>query len=250
MLQRHFRYAAARTLLTSFLAPASPGIPADPDARNAALQAPLRVLWDRAERGGLTVYEVAAEVRDIGESLAAGPAGAERLPDDLRELAEKSGPGGEPAVFLDIAERVEDWPIGLTARLPGMVPTAWELSRRFPQLHEMLVVWFGQDGLALEDEDLTDTERIELYVADCHDRISVCPWQLPRIVAECAEALALFTDDDSLRRFFAGELGLGSASQDSWTVWLTLISDTLTDHLRREHGPMPWTGGREEQSAC
>ncbi|MFI1977844.1 hypothetical protein [Streptomyces wedmorensis] len=67
---------------------------------------------------------------------------------------------------------------------------------------------------------------------------------------ECAEVLALFSDDALLGRFFGFELPLGSSSQTSWTAWLNLISDTLATHLRREHGPLAWTGGREEPKPC
>ncbi|MFD9423913.1 MULTISPECIES: hypothetical protein [unclassified Streptomyces] len=249
MHENHFRYSAARTLLSPFLPFTSPGIPADPEVRAEALQAPLRALWDRWERGGVTVHEAAAEVRAIGEALAAGGSAVEGVPKDLRELAERSGAGGEPSVFLDIASYADEWPAGLYARLGSTVPTVWELGLRFPQLTQMLSLYFGQDGIALEDPDLTDVEGIGLFVAECHGG-GLCQWRLPPLVAECAEALALFPDEGALSRFFAVELGLGSGSQESWTTWLTLIPDTLTDHLRREHGPIAWTGGREEPTPC
>ncbi|WP_328945666.1 hypothetical protein OG259_33700 [Streptomyces sp. NBC_00250] len=249
MHQNHFRYAAARTLLAPFFSRATRGVPVDPAPREAALQAPLRVLWDRSERGGPTVYEAAAEVRALADALAEGEATTSRIPDDLRELAARSGAGGEPAVFLDIAAYVDEWQVGMNPKLAAAVPTAWELAQRFPLLHGMLDAYFGQDGIAMEDEELSDVERIGLYVAYWHGR-GTCPWRLPPVVAECSEALALFQDDDTLRRFFARDLGLGSGSHDSWSDWLTLIADTLTTHLRREHGPLTWTGGREEQSPC
>ncbi|MEV7275513.1 hypothetical protein [Streptomyces sp. NPDC093111] len=249
MHQVHFRYAAARTLLAPFLSRAGAGIPGDPAAREAALQAPLRVLYDRSERGGVTVYEAAEEVRALAAAVAAGAAGAPRVPDDLWELAARSGPAGEPQALRDIAAYVDTWQAAMNPKLAAAVPTAWELAQRFPQLTGMLDLYFGQDGVALEDEDLSDEDGIGLYVAYWHKR-GTCAWRLPPVVAECAEALALFQDDVTLRRFFADELGLGSGSHTSWSAWLALISEVLTTHLRQEHGPCSWISGREGHSPC
>ncbi|MEU4081742.1 hypothetical protein DEJ45_30135 [Streptomyces venezuelae] len=248
MHKDHLRFAAARGLLAPFFPRTTPGVPVDRAAREAALEAPLRFLWDRSERGGLTVYEAAAEMRALAGALAAGGEAAARIPDDLRELASRSGAGGEPAVLLDIAAYVDGWQAGMNPKLAAAVPTTWELAQRFPLLSGMLDLYFGQDGIALEEE-VSDVDGIGLYVTYWHER-GTCPWRLPPVVAECAEALALFQDDDTLRRFFADDLGLGSGSHRSWSAWLTLISDTLTTHLRREHGPVTWTGGREEQPSC
>ncbi|MEU4066038.1 hypothetical protein AB0F25_27110 [Streptomyces wedmorensis] len=248
MYQDHFRFAAARALLAPFLS-TSAGIPEEPEAWAEALEPALRALWDRSERGGATLYEVGAEVRAVGEALAAGGSARERVPQDLSALAERSGPGGAPGVWREIADHVDAWPRGVDAKLAAWVPSVGELRGRFPKLEGMLGVYFGQDGIAVEDPDLTDTERIGVFVADCHGR-DLCTWRLPPLVGECAEALALFSDDALLGRFFGFELLLGSSSQTSWTAWLNLISDTLTTHLRREHGPLAWTGGREEPKPC
>ncbi|MFI6980998.1 hypothetical protein ACIBSV_20740 [Embleya sp. NPDC050154] len=242
MYQNHFRYSGARLLLTPFLHPVSEGIPVDPEKRAEALQPPLRVLWDRSERGGLTVFEAAAQIRAVGKALATGGTAEDQVPDDLQELARRSGAGGRPEVFLDVAEYVDSWTVGLSARLAGQIPTAWELRQRFGRLADMLELYFGQDGIALEEETLSDAEGIALYVEHTHQQ-GLCHWYLPMVVAECAEALALFPDDGALYRFFRIERGLGSGSHESWTAWLNLISDILTNHLRQVHGPVTWTGG-------
>ncbi|MFJ2788498.1 MULTISPECIES: hypothetical protein [unclassified Streptomyces] len=249
MHEVHFRYAAARTLLAPFFSRATPGIPADPAAREAALQAPLRVLWDRSERGGVNVYEAAQEVRGLADAVAAGAVGASRVPDDLWELAARSGPGGDPSALQEIAAYVDTWQASIDQKLAAAEPTVWELSQRFPKLTGILDLYFGQDGIALEDEDLSDEDGIGLYVATWHP-LGACSWRFSPVVAECAEALALFQDDTTLRRFFADELGLGSGSHTSWSAWLTLISEVLTTHLRQEHGPCSWTSGREGHSPC
>ncbi|WP_234439296.1 MULTISPECIES: WXG100 family type VII secretion target [Streptomyces] len=193
----------------------------------------------------------AADLGWAGSGRGAGRGGSarERVPQDLSALAERSGPGGAPGVWREIADHVDAWPRGVDAKLAAWVPGVGELRGRFPKLEGMLGVYFGQDGIAVEDPDLTDTERIGVFVADCHGR-DLCTWRLPPLVGECAEALALFSDDALLGRFFGFELLLGSSSQTSWTAWLNLISDTLTTHLRREHGPLAWTGGREEPKPC
>ncbi|MET7302773.1 hypothetical protein [Embleya sp. NPDC005575] len=61
------------------------------------------------------------------------------------------------------------------------------------------------------------------------------------VVAECAEAPALLPDDAAPYRFFRVARLMGSGTQESWTAWLNLISRVLTDHLRRDHGPVAWT---------
>ncbi|MEU8133297.1 hypothetical protein [Streptodolium elevatio] len=78
-------------------------------------------------------------------------------------------------------------------------------------------------------------------MANIH-KTGICIWELPTIVAECAEARALFHDDAALRSFFADTHGHGSAGNSSWSAWLDLISQVLNDHLRHEHGPVQYHG--------
>lgn len=235
MHQAHFRFAGARLLLGPFVDPVNAVIPVDADERAAAMEPRLRVIFHGSEAGGRSVYEAAAQVRAIGVALAAGGAAADELPADFRSLAARSGTGGRPDVFFDIADYVDTWQTGVYAKLAASVPTAWELGQLLGHLRGMLDMYFGQDGVALEDEDLTDAERIGVYLADNHRR-GLCTWALPTVVGECAQARALFHDDDALRGFFAETHGHGSCGHTSWTVWLDLISRVLTDHLRDEHG--------------
>ncbi|MCF2534036.1 hypothetical protein [Yinghuangia soli] len=236
---QYFRYDGARLLLDPFLSRRSTVIPVDADERAAALQPTLRVLFNESERGGRKVYEVGAQVRAIGYALAAGGSAADELPEDLRGLAVRSGAGGRPEAFLDIADYVDTWEVDVYRKVVEAVPTAWELGRRFGRLHGMLSMYFGQDGIALEPEDLTDVERIGMYVADTHER-GLCTWTLPTVVAECAQGLVMFQDDEALRGFFAEALGLGSCGHASWTTWLDLISQVLSEHLREGHGPVQY----------
>ncbi|MCF2526968.1 hypothetical protein [Yinghuangia soli] len=134
---------------------------------------------------------------------------------------------------------------------PAMGPSAWELAQRFAGLHQTMTIYFGQDGIAYDHPlaahpDAEDADLVAAMVAD-HHRQLMCSWRFPQLVAQCAEALAVFTDDDSLARFFAGELHTAYCA--SWTEWITLLRDSLTDHLRHEHGPVGWTGGRAQRQA-
>ncbi|MFG3252213.1 hypothetical protein [Streptomyces sp. NPDC048172] len=210
----HLRLSGARALLRAF---AHTGIPADPGERAERLQPYLRALWERGTRGGRDLYEVAAELR--AASRAPHVLGLPEQP-ALRELT-------------DLAEYVERWPEGVAGKLAGAEPTADELASRFPLLSGMLVDYFGPDGIAVEDELAAD-DGLRVFVADHHP---YCPWWLPGLVAECHEALALFHDEDALRRFFQDVLSCGSGGLP-WEEWLPLISSTFTDHMRERH-PSP-----------
>ncbi|MFD8647341.1 hypothetical protein [Streptomyces mirabilis] len=225
----HFRFEGARVLLSVFR---GRGIPVEPEERDAALEPAIRALWQAGEGGGRNLYEVAGEVRLIADALS--PEARERggVPADLVELAVGSVPDEPWRVLRDIALQVESWPSGFVSRLSHATPTSWELGRRFPQLGEFLLNYFGQDGIATDD-DLTESEGLQLYIGHCHP---ICLWRLPRIVAECTEALTIFHDEESLSRFFEIEHGLGSGNL-AWSDWLPLIADTFTTHMREQHPP-------------
>ncbi len=63
--------------------------------------------------------------------------------------------------------------------------------------------YFGQDGLAVDDDmqDATLEEGLHLVISDTHPW---CPWQLPGLIAECAEARAAFHTEEQLDAFFGG----------------------------------------------
>jgi hypothetical protein len=225
----HFRFEGARVLLSVFR---GRGIPVEPEGREAALEPAIRALWQAGEGGGRNLYEVAGEVRLIADALSPEARNRCGVPADLVELVVGSVPDEPWRVLRDIALQVESWPSGFVTRLSRATPTSWELRRRFPQLSEFLLNYFGQDGMATED-DLTESEGLQLYIEHCHP---ICLWRLPRIVAECTEALVILHDEESLSRFFEVEHGLGSGDL-SWSDWLPLIVDTFTTHMREQHPP-------------
>ncbi|MBC3981261.1 hypothetical protein H8N01_01390 [Streptomyces sp. AC536] len=136
---------------------------------------------------------------------------------------------------------MESWPYGSGSNLADATPTRHELNFRFPHLNHLLQVYFGQDGIAYEDDETTEVQGLEMYIQSVHP---TCPWRLPGLVGECHEALALFHDEDSLFWFFQEGYLMGSGSL-SWTEWLPLIADTMTAHMR-EHHSYRWRTLRED----
>jgi hypothetical protein len=227
----HFRFEGARVLFSVLR---DDGISGHPEEREAALEPALRALWHAGECGGRNLYEIAAEVRLIADALSpdAITRDAVRVPEDLVDLVSRSVPDEPWVVLRDIAVHVESWASGFVTKLSSATPTSWEFAQRFPQLSGFLLNYYGQDGMATEGE-LTEAEGLQLYIEHCHP---ICLWRLPRIVAECAEALAIFQDEESLQRFFEVEHGLGSGDL-AWSAWLPLIAETFTGHLREQHAP-------------
>ncbi|MGW3727985.1 hypothetical protein [Streptomyces sp. NPDC000851] len=225
----HFRFAGARVLLSVFR---GGGIPALPEERQAALEPAIRALWQAGEGGGRNLYEIAAQVRLIADALSPDVESRCVVPADLAELVADPTLNEPWLVLWDIARHVESWSSGFVTKLSHATPTSWELGHRFPQLREFLLNYFGQDGMATEG-DLTELEGLELYIEHCHP---ICLWRLPRIAAECTEAMSIFQDEESLVRFFEVEHGLGSGTLP-WVDWLLLISETFTAHMRAQHPP-------------
>lgn len=214
----HFRLEGARLVLAPFR---FTGIPADAAERDALLEPVIRTLWDAGARGGRTLSEVAAEVRAAADVLEAGP----EVP--LRDIT------GPPEALRAIAEHVAGWNVGSSAKVAGAVPTSGELAFRLPQLIDMLITYYGQDGLAFEDDDLSPREGLRLFVDDWHP---LCLWRLPHVAGECQQALALFQTEEALERFFLHEHGCGKPDLP-WLEWLPLVIDVLGEHMRAHHPP-------------
>ncbi|SES07811.1 hypothetical protein SAMN04487983_103055 [Streptomyces sp. yr375] len=227
----YFRFAGARALLSVF----RDGRVIDHlEERDAVLEPVLRSLWLAGRSGGRNLYEVAAQVRLIADALeqASESGTGTAVPVDLGELI-AAWPTDEPwRALRAVAVHTESWESGFVTKLLRATPTSWELGCRFPQLTEFLQNYYDQDGMATE-EDMTEAEGLQLFIDHCHP---ICLWCLPPVVAECAEALAIFHSEDTLRRFFEEEHGLGSGTL-AWSDWLPLIIDTFTAHMREYHAP-------------
>lgn len=217
-LYDHFRLEGARVLLQPFrFMP----VPEDAEARNALLEPMVRALWDAEARGGRTLSEVAAELYAAADVLDTGP---EVPPRDIAGPAE---------ALREIAEHVATWNVGSARKVTGAVPTSDELALRFPQLIRMLILYYGPDGLALEDDGLSPREGLQLFVDASHPR---CLWRLPHVAAECQEALTTFQTEEALRQFFLVEQNCGNPGLP-WLEWLPLIIDAVGGHMRDHHPP-------------
>ncbi|MDQ1049013.1 hypothetical protein [Streptomyces sp. V4I2] len=230
----HFRFEGARLLLSPLRASR---VSDSPEKRDTALEPSLRALWLAGERGGRTLYEVAAEVRLIADALEPGAGSDAVVPADLRELVTGWAAERPETLLRAIASHVESWKAGFVAKLSQATPTSQELARRFPQLNEFLLNYYGQDGMATEG-DMTEEDGLQLFIQHCHP---ICLWRLPPITAECTEALAVFHEMESLRQFFEKQQGMGSGTL-AWSDWLLLIVETFTVHMREQH-PSHWISG-------
>ena len=225
----HFRFEGVRVLLSVFR---GGRMPDRPEERDTVLEPVLRSLWLAGERGGRNLYEVAAEVRLIADALDPGAHSGAVVPADLRRLVASWATDEPCTVLRAIAAHTESWKSSFVTKLSGATPTSRELGRRFPQLSEFLLNYYGQDGMATEDE-MTEADGLQLFIEHCHP---ICLWRLPPVVAECTEALTIFHDEESLRRFFEDESGLGSGTL-AWSDWLPFIVETFTAHMREQHPP-------------
>ncbi|MFG1805642.1 hypothetical protein [Streptomyces sp. NPDC049040] len=214
----HFRFQGARILLRPLRFTA---VPQDAAARNALLEPAIRALWDVSGRGGRSLYEVAAQLRAAADLAESGQ------DIDLKEIP------GQPEVLREIAEHVAAWSVGVAGRLDGALPTSDELAFRFPLLTDMLLVHYGQDGLAWEDDTLSPREGLLAVVDDYHP---TCLWWLPHLAAECQEALGVFQTEEALRQFFKTEQRGGTPGLP-WLEWLPLIIDVFGEHMRAHHPP-------------
>lgn len=68
------------------------------------------------------------------------------------------------------------------------------------------------------------------------------PWQLPSVVSECSQALALFHTEEQLDAFFCEAMGGGSGSED-FLDFFPLLARHCVDHLKEAHSPL-WTPSR------
>jgi hypothetical protein len=215
------RFDGARVLLKPFRFRA---VPEDTAERNARLEPMIRAAWHSADRGGRTLYETAAQLRAAADAVDAGR--------DLR----MPGVDISSAALREIADLVLEWNAGRAQRLLDVTPTSSELAFRFPQLLDMLVGYYGQDGTAVEEYPDDPRRSLQVVIDDWHPR---CLWYVPCVAAQCQEALTLFQTEEALRRFFLRE-HLGDSAGLPWLEWLPLIIDVFGEHMRAHHPPR-WT---------
>lgn len=193
----------------------------------------IRGMRTAEQDGGRNLREIAAElrvaaalfeIRPEDEALGRIPRAEteERTPQVLREIAGHLESGNWWSA--------EDVPLG-----------TGELLLRFPRFSQILPIYWGQDGVAISDDMQGSTveDGIRLFIEETHPR---CPWQLPSVVSECAQALALFHTEDQMDAFFCEAMGGGSGSED-FLGFFPLLARHCVDHLKEAHSPL-WTPSR------
>ncbi|MFE0043142.1 hypothetical protein [Streptomyces albireticuli] len=222
----YFRFEGARTLLSTY---ELVGVPDNETEWQCGLAPMLRALYVAGVGNGRTLYEVAHQLRIAADLFAVHLGSEEEMPNSLKRIPVAVTRERTPTVLRNIAEYVEDWNRTkmFTAR-PGLR----ELSYRFPRLKQVLTSYFGQDGLAYEGEmeGTSEDEGVRMWINDVHPH---CVWRLPGAVAECYEALALFTDEESLDRALP-RLGMGSGYMP-WLEFLPMFAQECINHMREHH---------------
>lgn len=191
----------------------------------------IRGIRNAAYDGGRNLREIAAELRVAADLFQDCPThkALNRIP--RAETEERT-----PQVLREIAEHVESWNVDWQT-WQGVPLSTGELRLRFPRFDQILPIYWGQDGVAISDDmqDATTEEGIRMYIEETHPR---CPWELPSVVSECYQALALFHTEEQMDRFFAGEaMGGGSGSED-FLDFFPLLAQRCIEHLKEAHSPL------------
>ncbi|GAA3792482.1 hypothetical protein ACFS5L_12180 [Streptomyces phyllanthi] len=233
-LAEYFSLQGARVLMARYEGFLQ-SVPDDASVWRRELFPMVRGMWNAAEGGGRELYEVAAELRRAADLFEQHPDGSHHA---LKKLPKAETEVRTPKAYREIAAYVEGWkaPFDHEA-LHGTPLTVRELSLRFPRLSQILPIYFGQDGVAVSDDmqDSTAEDGIRMYISETHPG---CLWQLPGVVAECAEALALFHTEDELDAFFSGgAMGGGSGSED-FIDFFPLFIRLCTEHMKEAHSPL------------
>ncbi|MFF6989533.1 hypothetical protein [Streptomyces sp. NPDC010273] len=233
-LTEYFALEGARTLLSRYRDVGKP-VPDDAEAWRRDLFPVIRGLWNAGADGGRNLHEIAAELRLAADLFARDPAGGHP---SLANFPRAEAAARTPEVYRAVADHVKHWAAPFDREAVFGTPlTARELGLRFPRLRQFLVNYFGQDGLAVDDDmqDATLEEGLHLVISDTHPW---CPWQLPGLIAECAEARAVFHTEEQLDAFFGGGGMGGGSAGERFTDFFPIVVDTFTEHLREVHAGM------------
>ena len=238
-LAQYFALEGARTLLSQYRDYNNP-VPDDAEVWRRDLFPVIRGLWNAGESGGRDLYEIAGQLHLAADLFAHDPAGGHP---SLTNFPRAESAARTPEVYRAVAAYVERWKAPFDREtLFGTPLTAGELALRFPRLKQFLVNYFGQDGLAVDDDmmDATLEEGLDLVISDTHPW---CPWKLPGLLAECAEARAVFHTEEQLDAFFGGAGMGGGSAGEGFTNFFPVVVNAFTEHLREAHAGM-WVRGR------
>ncbi|GGX93605.1 hypothetical protein [Streptomyces anandii] len=228
----YWQLAGARTLLSPYEG-WSKRIPDDAAEWRERLFTLVRGLRTASEDGARHPAEISAELRLAADLFEAFPDGSHKA---LKNLPRAATEERTPGVLREIADYVDNWGADLETFCARPMDT-WELSLRFPRFGQILPIYFGQDGVAISDDmhDATSEEGIRMYIEETHPR---CPWDLPSVVAECYQAMALFHTEHQMDRFFSSAAMAGGSGTEDFTDFFPLFARLCVEHLRESHSPL------------
>ncbi|MBM4824360.1 MULTISPECIES: hypothetical protein [Streptomyces] len=208
-------------------------IPLDPAVWQERLYPLIRGIKNGEHDGGRTLTEIATELRIAADLFEEYPDGSA---DALRRIPCAVDASRTPQVLREIAEHLEGWRHDRHTWLTTPLTTE-ELRLRFPRFDQILPIFWGQDGVAISDDmqGATTEDGIRMYIDETHP---YCPWELPSVVAECYQAVALFHDEEQMDRFFCREAMTGGSGTEDLVDFFPLFAQRCIEHLRTEHHPL------------
>ncbi|CAL9479105.1 hypothetical protein SUDANB70_03000 [Streptomyces sp. enrichment culture] len=210
-------------------------IPDDPGQWQAELFPLLRGTRRAELDGGRKMAEIARELRVAGDLYEQFPDGSHP---DLLGIPQAATRERTPDVLRQIARHMEEWDSRADRRSYAEVPfTARELLLRFPRLEHLLPARFGHDGVAVSKDEQGPgaEERIRLYIAETHPH---CPWELPSVVSECSQAIAMFHTEEQMDQFFYAAMGADSQGAGDFMDLFPLLARLCIEHLKEAHSPL------------
>ncbi|MFB4421795.1 hypothetical protein C5F59_011970 [Streptomyces sp. QL37] len=229
-LSEYFSLQGARIALDPF---SVTGVPSDPREWKKGLASTVRGLYYADKGAGRSVHEISAQLLRAAEIFRVDP-GA----DALKHIPAAVPPEQTPNVYRDISAYILDWgSFSLEGKYGQVQMTSHEIALRFPRFSQFLPIYFGQDGVAIDDDMqfASIEESISMIIEEVHP---LCMWNLPGLAAESYEALALFqNDEDAMDRFFSQVFSGGSGAAD-FVDFFPLLAQSIIDHLATAHPPV------------
>ncbi|OYP17440.1 hypothetical protein CFC35_25500 [Streptomyces sp. FBKL.4005] len=231
-MREYSSLAGARLLLEPFDGWGN-SIPLDPAVWQERLFPLIRGIKNAESDGGRTLAETASELRVAADLFEEFPDGG---PEAIRRIPRAAEAARTPQVLREIAEHLENWKHDRLTWLTTPLSTE-ELRLRFPRFEQILPIFWGQDGVAISDDmqDATTEDGIRMFIEETHP---YCPWELPSVVAECYQAIALFHTEEQMDRFFSGEAMTGGSGTEDFLDFFPLFARRCVEHLKEAHHPV------------
>ncbi|MET9463708.1 hypothetical protein ABZY44_02590 [Streptomyces sp. NPDC006544] len=173
------------------------------------------VAGDWAARWNCPPYVAAGLLEFAGDSVARSGT-LEAYPPEFREKVTRAADGMEPAEYLRmLAEMVRILDREPAPEYDELPMAGWEFLQVFPHL-------FGFDAVLMDEGDLPFTDTVERFVTAEHP---YCADRAAALATEAQRALVLFP----------GGRCLGDRLHWATRDGLRGLTDTVNDHMQREH---------------